>query len=268
MSASPRGPSLTVDCVVFDAEDRLLLIRRKNDPFKGHYALPGGFVDIGETVEAAARRELKEETAVNAGAMRLIAIYSDPKRDPRRHTVSAAYLVGDFSGAPQAGDDAAVATFVAGWRNERLAFDHDKIVRDAWVMHTESRPPAQAVTGAMSPMLIPSDVARTIAFYDTLGFTPTYQEPSDDPFFAIVVRDHSLLFLKSQDGIAPMPNAKRHHELKWDAYVYTPDPDALAAEFASRGVAFHVTLADTSEGLRGFEVADPDGYVLFFGRPR
>src|SRR5215472_14941499 len=268
MSASPKGPSLTVDCVVFDAEDRLLLIRRKNDPFKGHYALPGGFVDIGETVETAARRELKEETAVEAGTVRLVGIYSDPQRDPRRHTVSAAYLADDYSGAPQAGDDAAAAEFVSGWRNARLAFDHDKIVRDAWSMRTQTRLPSHAVTGAMSPMLIPSDVARTIAFYGTLGFTPTYQEPPDNPFFAIVVRDHSLLFLKSQDGIAPMPNPKRHHELKWEAYVYTPDPDALAAEFAGRGVAFHMSLADTSEGLRGFEVADPDGYVLFFGRPR
>ena len=134
----PAGPALTVDCVVFDAEDRLLLIRRRNEPFKGHYALPGGFVDIGETVETAARRELKEETSVEAGGLRLIGVYSDPKRDPRRHTVSAAYLVDDFTGTPQAGDDAAAAAFVAGWQNERLAFDHDKIVRDAWALKTRS----------------------------------------------------------------------------------------------------------------------------------
>ena len=138
MTGSPSGPSLTVDCVVFDGRDRLLLIRRRNEPFKGHYALPGGFVDIGETVETAARRELREETSVEAGGLRLIGVYSDPKRDPRRHTVSAAYLVDDFTGTPQAGDDAASAAFVAGWQNERLAFDHDKIVRDAWALKTRS----------------------------------------------------------------------------------------------------------------------------------
>ncbi len=139
MTASHKGPSLTVDCIVFDEKDRLLLIRRKNDPFKGHYALPGGFVDVGETVEAAAARELKEETAVEAGALRLVNIYSDPKRDPREHTASAAYLVETFSGTPEAGDDAAAAEFVAGWQRERLAFDHDRIVADAWALRSSLR---------------------------------------------------------------------------------------------------------------------------------
>jgi predicted enzyme related to lactoylglutathione lyase len=65
-----------------------------------------------------------------------------------------------------------------------------------------------------------------------------------------------------------MPNAKRDPEMRWDAYVPVDDADALAAEFVSRGVTFSVPLKDTHDGLRGFEIVDPDGYVLFFGRPR
>lgn len=269
---SPRpGPSLTVDCVVFDAHDRLLLIRRRHEPFIGHYALPGGFVDIGETVENAARRELQEETSLEAGALRLIGVYSDPMRDPRRHTVSVAYLVDDFSGAPQAGDDAAAAEFVAKWQNERLAFDHTEIVRDACALRAALPSPeatAYVETGPMSPMFVSADVARSLAFYrDALAFRVVYEELQHGPFFAMLVRDHTQLFLKSQDGVTPTPNPARHRSLKWDAYVYTPDPDALAAELAGRAVTFRTSVADTNEGLRGFEIADPDGYVLFFGRP-
>ena len=89
--SAPKTPLLTTDCVVRDANSRVLLIRRKNEPFKGAYALPGGFVDIGETVEAACRREVREETGLNVDALRLIGVYSDPGRDPRGHTVSVAY---------------------------------------------------------------------------------------------------------------------------------------------------------------------------------
>jgi hypothetical protein len=69
-------------------------------------------------------------------------------------------------------------------------------------------------------------------------------------------------------GIAPLPNYKREPGARWDAYVYVPDPDALAAEFASRTVEFSEPLKDTHDDLRGFELKDRDGYVLFFGRPR
>lgn len=86
--------------------------------------------------------------------------------------------------------------------------------------------------------------------------------------FAIIVRDGAQLFLKSQDGVTAVPNNKHHPSLRWDAYVYTPDPNSLAADLASRGTAISSTLQDTHDGLRGFEVVDPDGYVLFFGRPR
>jgi 8-oxo-dGTP diphosphatase len=124
-------PGITVDCVVFDDRDRLLLIRRRNPPFAGQFALPGGFVDYGETTEAAACRELLEETGLTAKDLRLIGVYSDPKRDPRGHTISIAYLAAIENGAPTAGDDAADVEFRADWRELALAFDHNEIVRDA-----------------------------------------------------------------------------------------------------------------------------------------
>lgn len=127
----PQTPALTVDCVVFDAEDRLLLIQRGNEPFRGSYALPGGFVDVGEPVEAAALRELKEETNVDGRILRLIGVYSDPSRDPRGHTVSVAYLADAAGAVPHAGDDAAAAAFMANWRNLSYAFDHAQIIADA-----------------------------------------------------------------------------------------------------------------------------------------
>ena len=69
-------------------------------------------------------------------------------------------------------------------------------------------------------------------------------------------------------GVDPLPNYKREPAARWDAYLYVPDSDALAAEFASRNVEFSEPLKDTHDGLRGFELKDCDGYVLFFGRPR
>ena len=124
-------PYISTDCVVFDEAGRLLLIRRKNDPYKGHYAFPGGFIEVGETAENAARRELKEETGIKADNLRLIGVYSDPHRDPRHHTITVAYLVSVYGQTPVAGDDAASAEFVGDATKEHLAFDHDKILRDA-----------------------------------------------------------------------------------------------------------------------------------------
>jgi 8-oxo-dGTP diphosphatase len=127
----PATPALTTDAVVLDAEGRVLLIRRKNPPFQGAYALPGGFVDVGETVEAACRRELMEETGIEAGKLTLIGVYSQPERDPRGHTCSVAFLTRVKKGEPKAGDDAAAAEWVADWRRLKLAFDHAQILSDA-----------------------------------------------------------------------------------------------------------------------------------------
>ena len=124
-------------------------------------------------------------------------------------------------------------------------------------------------TPAISPFFIVSDVERTITFYrDKLGFAIGHKSPATDPFFAILYRDGAQIFIKSEHGIAPVPNSKRHVHLRWDAYVYAPDPDALYADFAAYGASFGEPLKDTHDGLRGFEVTDPDGFVLFFGRPR
>jgi len=128
---------------------------------------------------------------------------------------------------------------------------------------------AQPATDAISPFFIVSDVGRIIAFYrDRLGFEVTYQEPQHDPFFAILRRGGGQVFVKSDAAVAPLPNSRRHPTMRWDAFVYAPDPDALARDFAAHGASFSTTLADTPDGLRGFEVTDPDGHVLFFGRPR
>jgi catechol 2,3-dioxygenase-like lactoylglutathione lyase family enzyme len=122
---------------------------------------------------------------------------------------------------------------------------------------------------SISPSFIVSNVDQTIAFYrDQLGFETRFQQPERDPFFAILGRGDVQIFIKSERDVAPVPNSTRHRHLRWDAYVYAPDPDALAAEFAANGAAFSLSLDDTHDGLRGFEICDPNGYILFFGRPR
>ena len=126
----------------------------------------------------------------------------------------------------------------------------------------------RAAVSSISPSFIVRNVASSIAFYrDKLGFEVEYQHPDDDPFFAIVRRDNAMLFVKAV-GVDPVPNSERHAWARLDAYVSVPDPDGLAAEFLEQGVDFSVPLKDTEDGLRGFELKDVDGYVLFFGRPR
>lgn len=127
-----------------------------------------------------------------------------------------------------------------------------------------SRP---AING-IAPFFIATDVPASLSFYrDLLGFDVVFAEPSDDPFFGIVSRGGAMIMLKAVE-VAPVPNHTRDGAARWDAYVNVPDPDALAAEFLSRGVQFSKPLQDTHDGLRGFELKDADGYVLFFGRPR
>jgi catechol 2,3-dioxygenase-like lactoylglutathione lyase family enzyme len=125
-----------------------------------------------------------------------------------------------------------------------------------------------AKISGISPFFIVSDVPSSLAFYrDRLGFEITFQGPPEDIFFGIVERGGAMIMLKSV-GVDPLPNYKREPAARWDAYLYVPDPDALAAEFASRNVEFSEPLKDTHDGLRGFELKDADGYVLFFGRTR
>ena len=116
---------------MIDAKGRLLLVRRGRPPFKGKYALPGGFAEIGETIEDACRRELMEETGIKAGKLELLGVYSDPSRDPRGHTCSVVYLTRVARATPKAGDDAAAAEWVEDWWKLELAFDHARIVSDA-----------------------------------------------------------------------------------------------------------------------------------------
>ena len=121
--------------------------------------------------------------------------------------------------------------------------------------------------GGISPCFIVRDTPAALAFYrDRLGFEITYQEPAEAPFFGIVQRGGAMLMLKDV-GVPALPNLKRHEWQRWDAYLFVPDPDALAAEFAARNVEFSAPL-NTAGGLRGFELRDTNDYVLFFGRPQ
>jgi catechol 2,3-dioxygenase-like lactoylglutathione lyase family enzyme len=127
------------------------------------------------------------------------------------------------------------------------------------------------ITG-IAPLFIVNDVPAALSFYrDYLGFEITFQGPEPaDIFFGIVERGAAMIMLKAV-GVAPVPNYTRdvgEGIARWDAYLHVPDPDGLAAEFSSRNVEFSEPLKDTDDGLRGFELKDADGYVLFFGRPR
>lgn len=131
---------------------------------------------------------------------------------------------------------------------------------------------SEAEISAISPFFIVRDVPSSLRFYrDRLGFEITFQGPApDDVFFGIVRRGGAQILLKAV-GVPPVPNCTRDIKqgiARWDAFVFVPDPDALAAEFASRGAELSEPLADTDDGLRGFELKDADGYVLFFGRPQ
>jgi catechol 2,3-dioxygenase-like lactoylglutathione lyase family enzyme len=130
----------------------------------------------------------------------------------------------------------------------------------------------QPEIGSASPLFIVRNVPQTLAFYrDRLRFEITFQGPEpDDIFFGIVQRGRAMIMFKDI-GVEPVPNHSRDVGkgiARWDAYVYVPDPDALVEEFVSRGVEFFEPIKDTHDGLRGFELKDADGYILFFGRPR
>ncbi len=127
--AGPETPKLMVD-VVIPSERGVVLIRRGSEPFEGRWALPGGFVEVGETVEEAAAREAAEETGLTVEVARLVGVYSDPDRDPRGHNVSVAFLVRVLSGDLIAATDASEVSALDPQEVE-LAFDHGRIIADA-----------------------------------------------------------------------------------------------------------------------------------------
>lgn len=129
-----KGPSLTVDAVITCQNDSIILIKRKKDPYKGSWALPGGFVEYGETVESAALREVKEETGLEIELCDIVGVYSDPKRDPRGHTVTICYLAVETGGELKADTDASDVCSISkkDILKLKLAFDHDLIIKDAF----------------------------------------------------------------------------------------------------------------------------------------
>jgi 8-oxo-dGTP diphosphatase len=125
----PETPSLTVDIIILFG-NKLVYVERKNPPYQGKFALPGGFVEIGETTEKAAVREAFEETGLSIEIIKLTGVYSDPQRDPRGHTVSICYLA-KGSGELKSGSDAASVDLFELDSIPELAFDHNKIINDA-----------------------------------------------------------------------------------------------------------------------------------------
>ncbi|MCL2114924.1 MAG: NUDIX hydrolase [Methanobrevibacter sp.] len=134
--SSYKKPSITVDTLIFnkfpDENKKFILIKRKNSPFKNHWALPGGFVEYGETVEYAAIRESKEETGIDIELKRLFNIYSKPDRDPRGHTITIVYLATGNINDMNAGSDAENIRLCSfeELSSLKIAFDHEKILTD------------------------------------------------------------------------------------------------------------------------------------------
>lgn len=126
---SYKSPKLTTDGAILK-DNKILLIKRRNEPFKGKWALPGGFVEYGEKVEDAVIREVFEETGLKTTIKVLIGIYSDPNRDPRGHTITIVYLLDIKGGVLKGGDDAIDAKFFNFNELPELSYDHDKIIND------------------------------------------------------------------------------------------------------------------------------------------
>jgi len=126
---SGNNPKLTTDGILI-SNDKILFIKRKNEPFKGKWALPGGFVEYKEKVEDAVIREFHEETGLKTKIIDFLGVYSDPERDPRGHTITLVYLLQKIGGKLKANDDASDVKFFKISSLPTLAFDHDKIVKD------------------------------------------------------------------------------------------------------------------------------------------
>ena len=123
-------PRITSDGIIIN-DDQILLIRRKNEPFKNKWALPGGFVEYGESTEDAVIREILEETGLKTKVSDLVGVYSDPARDPRGHTITIAYILEVLDGIARAGDDASDVKFFKLDRLPELSFDHEVIINEA-----------------------------------------------------------------------------------------------------------------------------------------
>jgi hypothetical protein len=123
---------------------------------------------------------------------------------------------------------------------------------------------------SISPFFIVKDLPASIAHYvERFGFSLDFQGPPDGVYYGHVSRDGIGIMLKAiTPDVLPRPNHTRHEWARWDAYIYTLDPDRLFAEFQHRGAAFVKQLSFIDDGLWGFEVADADGYVLAFFRTR
>ena len=136
-----KNPVPTVD-VIIELDGRIVLVRRKHEPHG--WAIPGGFVEVGETLAAAARREAREETGLDVELLELFHCYSDPRRDPRLHTVSTVFI-GRAQGEPHGGDDAErAATFARDQLPAPITFDHPLILADYFVYRdTGRRPPPE-----------------------------------------------------------------------------------------------------------------------------
>ena len=121
----------------------------------------------------------------------------------------------------------------------------------------------------ISPCFIVVNLQTSVSFYlDKLGFEVLYIGPDEDPYWAMVGRDNISIFLKAvAPDITPIPNHTRHEWAPADAYISAKDPDILYEEFNSRGLKFRKPLGVDDDKLRGFQIEDADGYVLFFGRP-
>ncbi len=126
-----RNPTPTADVIVYEDQD-VLLVKRGKDPFKGQWALPGGHVDYGETLENAGAREVLEETGMEVEIIALLGVYSDPNRDPRGHYTTAVFIARPISGEPEGGDDASEAAWhnLNSIRLDRMAFDHALVLTD------------------------------------------------------------------------------------------------------------------------------------------
>ena len=139
MSKNHRNPVPTVDIIIEVGEAGVVLIERKNTPHG--WALPGGFVDYGENLEAAAVREAKEETSLEVHLVEQFYTYSDPSRDPRQHTISTVYIA-TARGVPRGADDAKVAKiFTEGELPSLIVFDHRRNLRDYFAYKGTGRRP-------------------------------------------------------------------------------------------------------------------------------